>query len=255
MKKRNCLCALGFVLLVFALPSPGADVHSAFKAWTAWYGRETTVDIESWISADREYHKTSKEILIIRRDLGVRWRLNPADKTYVEYPLAPGAAPSGPEAAPGPRRPGGPEGAGQKEDLRFAGGFDEPVLEWTVRPLEGTESVKGFPCRLFSIRGDADFASTDVRVWVLPSGKADGLAAPAEILGVFRWDEQALEQVEEVLAGFPDGGLLKMTLTADPPIGDPRKGALDLEAWDKQDPPAGIYEIPSGYKKVERKKS
>ncbi len=251
LRARYPLAAL---VLFLAAPLVAGDVHSVFTSGTSWYGRETSATTENWVGPDKEYHKKTYEISIVRRDLGVRWSLNPADKTYVEYPLA-GKPPAKPGAKPA-RAAAAPESAAEKEkeDLRFVGllSTSEPDFEWSDRELGGTEAVAGIPCRLFLVRGDADFASIEIRLGIAPEA-AGTMPPPAEFQDVFRRDREALERVEKVMAGFPKGALLKMSLAADPPIGDIRKASLELEVFEEKAAPAGIYDLPAGYKKVERK--
>ncbi len=252
MSKRFA-SAWGLLLMLLPAPSFAADIHSVFTSWSSWYGRIRTDKAEMWIAADRECQIKSHETRIIRKDLGLMWRMPPNAKTYNEYPLKADGAPA--PAVEKPRReerqPAGKDG---KEDLRFVGHFGEPVFEWNTRLL-GDEVVQGQTCKVYSIRGEADFAEVDMKLWISPDGKSKGLAVPEEfIFGTMYREQSAVEAIAKIMAGYPNGGIVQLEKRSDPPIGPESKAKITLDTYEIKEPPAGIYEIPAGVQKEEGKK-
>jgi hypothetical protein len=242
---------LGCLALLIPATAFAADIHTVFKSWTSWFGRERTAQAESWIGADKEWYQTSAETRIVRKDLGLMWRMRRSgEKKYHEYPLGP--APAEPKPAPRPR--GMPDPAADPADLRFVGHFDPPVYDWDVRAL-ADETVRGETCKVVSIRGDADFSAIDIKLWIVPDGKDKRLAAPDELLAMSLGgrDPGAAEAVKKVLADHPKGGLVRMERTEDPQIGPQSRSRIELETYEVTKPPAGIYDLPDGYVKEEGK--
>ena len=227
MSKRFT-CAWGLLLMLLPVPSFAADIHSVFTSWSSWYGRERTSKAEFWIGADRECQIKPFETRIIRKDLGLMWRMRPNAKTYNEYPLKPDAA-SAP-AVDKPRREEKPQASGKdgKEDLRFVGEFEEPVFEWSTRTL-ADEVVQGQTCKVYAIRGEADFAEIDLKLWICPDGKSKGLAAPDDLVsGVMNREQEAVEAIAKIMAEYPNGGIIKLEKMSDPPIGPESKAKITL---------------------------
>ena len=163
--------------------------------------------------------------------------------------------PSGGSSAPAGNKQGNTEGqpageSGKPEDLRTTGFFDEePSFEWSTRPL-GDDAVLGQPCKVYFLRGDSDFASVSIKIWISPDGKTRGLAAPDIVLtSALNRDEAAVEAVVKALSEFPDGGIVKLERTSSPPIGGESKGRITLDVYETKEPPTGIYEIPAGVEK------
>ena len=182
------------------------------------------------------------------------WRMRRSGKTYHEYPLRPDGSLAPADKQPGPRLPGPPDPKDGPSDLRFVGHFEEPVYDWEVRAL-GDEAVGGEPCKVFALRGDADFAAIDIKIWISPDGKDRGLAVPDELLGpALGRSAVAAKAIMDLLADFPKGGLVRLEQTSNPSIGPEGRGRIELESYEKKDPPAGIYDIPEGYVKEEGKK-
>src|SRR5512137_1236305 len=70
-----------------AVPPPLA-VHVVIDTERAYMGAVQKAQIEYWLASDKTRVSQRGRVTISRRDLGVRWRLDPAKKTYVEEPLA-----------------------------------------------------------------------------------------------------------------------------------------------------------------------
>jgi len=247
--KKHFLCLAMIAGLTIIASELAADVHIVAKSSYKWFGREYPSRIEAWISADKDSIQKSYETVIVRRDLGLRWRLNPAKKIYVESLLSQGSS------APSPQmKSQKPETEKKSDDLRFIGHDYQPEYEWSVQELNESATLLGFSCKVFLIKGEADFSHVEIKLWVFPKGKSEGLSTVEEVFNASRWDNEGIEQILKIMAGYPDGGLIKLQQTGDPAIGTIRTLDAEVKTWEKKNPPPGIYEIPEGYKKEEGKK-
>ena len=188
----------------------------------------------------------------MRRDLGLVWQMQPDGKTFSEQPLSTetASAPALDEPQRGEKQVTKVDD--QPDDLRFAGLVDEePQFDWSIGPL-GNDVIQGQPCRVYSIKGDADFADVNVKIWVSPTGSRKGLAVPRTLLSsILRQDEGVVDAIDKILAEYPDGGLVSLEMSFDPPIGPARKAKMTLDVYEVKEPPARIYEIPDGIQKEE----
>ena len=128
-------------LLFSALPAvpPPVAVHVVIDTERSYMGAVQKTQIEYWLAPDKTWVGQRGRVTIARRDMGVRWRLDPVKRTYIEEPLA---APT-----PEPSPPG--------DDIHAARFDYEPEFEWSVTPGART-TVAGSECREFSADGQAD---------------------------------------------------------------------------------------------------
>ncbi len=255
MIKRTAT-VLGLALMLFVpARSYSSDTHSVFKMQSSFHGRESTKLVEIWTAADRQCISAPFGMTITRKDLGVVWALSNRAKVCREFPLKPQTAPAAPAAKTDKPAPAGPAaipgvGTDGKVDLRFIEGNDDLPLEWTTEELPG-ETVQGVPCRVFHIKGVSDFGYADAKLWIASEGRAAGLALDIDAFAQLaqRLDSSIIDKVEATLTGLPDGGIVKMDGKSEGWFGPQSPARLTFDINEKKDAPAGIYEIPEGYKK------
>lgn len=128
-------------------PPSATAVHVVIETERVYMGAVTKGQVEYWLAPDRTWVSRRGRITITRRDLGVRWRLDPSAKTYVEDKLRPpSSAPAAAAAAPG-------------TEIHSARFDYEPQFAWTVTPSNRV-TVASRTCREFSAEGHADYAET-----------------------------------------------------------------------------------------------
>ena len=253
---KHTATVLGLALmLIVPARSYSSDTHSVFKMQSSTRGRESTKLVEIWTAADRQYISAPFGMTITRKDLGVVWALSNRTHVCREFPLKPQAAPAAPAPKTDEPEPAGPAaipgvGADGKIDLRFIEGDDDPSLEWNTKELAG-ETVQGVPCRVFLVKGTSDFGYADAKLWIAPEGRAAGLALDIDAFAqlVQRLNPSLIDKVEAILTGLPDGGIVKMDSKSEGWFGPQSLAGLTFDINEKKDAPAGIYEIPEGYKK------
>lgn len=253
---KHTATVLGFALmLIVPARSYSSDTHSVFKMQSSFHGRESTKLVEIWTATDRQYISAPFGMTITRKDLGVVWTLSNRTHVCREFPLKPQAEPTAPTAKtaePAPAKPAAIPGVGAdgKIDLRFIEGNDDVPLEWSTKELVG-ETIQGVPCRVFLVKGISDFGYADAKLWIASEGRAAGLALGIDIFAqlVQRLNPSLLNKAEAILAGFPDGGIVKMDNKSEGWFGPKSLAGLTFDVNEKKDAPAGIYEIPDGYKK------
>jgi hypothetical protein len=67
-------------------PSP-AGLHVIIEREFIYLAATNTSRLEQWLAGDKTYEKRGDQVSIIRKDLGVRWILDVARKSYSERAL------------------------------------------------------------------------------------------------------------------------------------------------------------------------
>jgi len=238
MRTSRAVRAAAVVLAcLFAAAGLGAaDLHLAGTQSTSWVDspRARSSSQELWAGKDKEWSKTDGRIRITRRDLGVVWSIDTKAGTYAERALAKAGA--SPATAP-------------EEKLHNDGYEYEPVFDWTFKDMGLEEDVAGIRCRKFVLDGDADLSEKVIELWAA----ADlGPAVPGDdrtqALLTGRTEAGALVERWKELKGL---FILREKVTEDPPIGGTYVRETVLTKLESAEPPAGIYDLPSGLKKIE----
>ena len=199
--------------------------HWEFRAMI----RKTQQDC--WLADGRSHCVQDGRVRLVRKDLGVVWRLNSKDKTYIEEKIEP------PKAEPAKR----------EVDFHTLGFDYEPSYDWQLKETGEPKQILGFPCRGFQADGDADFAEMTVKFWVCTepalaiSGAENDLvlgeAGPANAI------------LKEALSKHPGSFILLIDSVLEPPIGDTNHRIISVLKLENAEAPAGIYEVPEGFKK------
>lgn len=230
----DLLAAATLALLAGAGPAL-ADLHVSGGQTRSYEGRAMGRNIaeEVWACADREWRRTDGRVRITRRDLGVAWTIDTKAGTYTETPL--GKA-SGPQAPPA------------EEKLHDEGYEYEPEFDWKLEE-KGFEDVAGVRCRKVVLDGDADLSEKVIELWV-----ADdiGPAVPRDdrTLGLFLEKSEAAGLLDR-WAPLKGRFVLREKVTEDRPIGGPVVTDWTVTRIESAAPPDGIYDLPSGLKKIE----
>jgi hypothetical protein len=213
-------------------PPPGA-VHVVIDTERAYMGSVQKAQTEYWVAADRTWVSQRGRVTIIRRDLGVRWRLDPAKKTYVEEKLTPSA----PEAPP----PG--------DDIHSARFDYEPRFEWTVTP-GARVTVAGRKCREFSAAGQADFAETSLRFSIGPRVSLKTERDVNQILAGLAQYESATRFLQDAARTRGNGCLMSFEEAIEPAIAPTIIQRARISTLEIVPPPAALFDPPGGYSKA-----
>ena len=222
---------------LFAAAGLGAaDLHLAGTQSMAWADspRARSSSQELWAGTDKEWSKTDGRIRITRRDLGVIWSIDAKAGTYIETALA---------------KPGASKAPAPAEKLHNEGYEYEPVFDWTFKDTGLEEAVAGVCCRKFVLDGVADLSEKAIELWTA-TDLGPAIPRDERTLGLFssRSDAGApIERWKELKGRF----ILRTRVTEDHPIGGTLVRETVLVKCESAAPPAGIYDLPAGLKKIE----
>ncbi len=237
MRRAGRLAGGALLLLAAVLLAAGtgrADDHVASELRRSYMGRTYPVQpSEVWLGADRTYVKDGPVVIITRADLGKRWVVLPGRKKYLEETLP---LPAERQARPAPVR------------LQEYGFDYEPRYEWAVRETAGTVSVGGLPCRKFIARGDAEYAEEVRELWVAENPPVDIKAYFERVVkpGL----DPAWLKIYESHGPLRRGLVMKSVTTTEPAIAATTVVEIQVTKVESVPPPAGIYDLPAGLRKV-----
>jgi hypothetical protein len=217
---------------VSAVPPPVAT-HVVIDTERSYMGAVQKTQIEYWLAPDKTWVSQRGRVTISRRDLGVRWRLDPGKKTYLEEPLV---AP-----APEPSPPG--------DDIHTARFDYEPDFEWSVTSA-GRTSVAGRDCREYSADGQADYSHTTIRFAIGPrvSLKTDP-DVNRLLAGLARY-ESVSRFLRDAALTRGNGCLMSYEETLEPAIAPTIVQRAKVSTLETVPPPAGIFDVPEGFAKA-----
>jgi hypothetical protein len=228
----GALLVSGSVLLA-AVPG-WADDHVVSELRRSYMGRTFPVQpSEVWLGADRTYVRDGAVVIITRSDLAKRWIILPGRKKYLE------------EAWPVPVEKKGPQAPVRLQEY----GFDyEPGYEWTVRETQETATFGGLPCRKYVVRGDAEYAEEVREMWVAESPPIDAKAYFERVVkpGL----DPAWLKIYQNHTLLRRGLVMRSVTTAEPAIASTTVVEVLVTKLEDAPPPAGIYDLPGGLRKV-----
>jgi hypothetical protein len=213
-----------------------ADTHAVVESSRVYMEQETKVTFEYWIASDRNSRRTPARATITRDDLGVVWNIDLNGKTYTESRIGKS------EGVPAPRKP----------DMRKLWlEFYEPDFDWTAKDAGQTETIGGFPCRMFEASGEADFAEINARYWIcLAPDTPGGKALHDYSMSQYRGDGRMAALVR-LLEDHPAGLCVFREETVEPSIAPTTRVRTGLTRLEEAAAPPGTYDIPDGFKKLE----
>ena len=246
--------ALACVHLTVVSPHSFADMHLARKSQLLYdkgfVGFSVTDEV--WASENLEYRNFDHHLYIIRRDLKKLWNIDLAAKTYIESAFDPEK----------PRRVGGPEQPQEsektrgeeelqvpEEPLHNEGYVYEPEYDWSIKETTEKKLICGAECRKFVIEGDADYSEETIELWVADDVPIDKQLY-AQVLDLFLSSQadSVVQRFEELRGCF----VLHEKIVTDDPIAPVHTWESEVTTAKDEDPPAGIYELPPGLRKVEK---
>jgi hypothetical protein len=226
-----------FVLLVLlsaALPAPPLQAtHVVIDTERAYMGAVTRGQVEYWLAPDKTWVSRRGRITITRRDLGVRWRLDPATKTYVEDKLTPPSPATAPAPAPG-------------TEIHSARFDYEPEFDWTVAP-GGRVTVAGRNCREFSAEGHADYAETRLRFAVGARVSVKTEPDVNQLLAAQSSYESVQRFLQEASRTRGNGCLMSYEESYEAAIAPTMATRVRISTLEIVQAPAKIFEVPDGF--------
>jgi len=225
----------GLAVLAGAAAGPArADDHVVGELRRSYMGRTYPAQpSEAWLGADRTYIRDGGVIIITRLDLGKRWIVFTGRKKYLEESL------SLPLENKGPAPP---------ERLQEYGFDYEPRYEWTVHETAESATLGGLACRKYVVRGDAEYAEEVREMWVAESPPVDAKAYFERVVkpGL----DPAWVRIYEHHGALRRGLVMKSVATTEPAIAPTTVVEVLVTKLETSAPPAGIYDLPSGLRKV-----
>ena len=225
---------LASVCVLLAAVSGRADDHVVSELRRSYMGRTYPAQpSEVWLGADRTYVRDGAVVIITRTDLGKRWTVLPGRKKYLEEPL------------PVPVKDKGPAAPVRLQEY----GFDyEPRYEWTVRETADSATLGGLACRKYVVRGDAEYAEEVREMWVTESPPIDAKAYFERVVkpGL----DPAWAKIYEHHGALRRGLVMKSVTATEPAIAPTTVVEVLVTKLETSAPPAGIYDLPSGLRKV-----
>ncbi len=224
--------------LVWSLPWTAllnADVHVKTETTRLYMDFEVTYPNEVWLTEGKSYRKVRNSVFITHEDLGIRWYIDLGKKTYSEMKL------EGDRAI-----------EEQEEDIHTAGLFYNPKYDWEVIDTGEEKEFNGFRSRCFLANGDADFAEIASTYWI---------CVVEDVPGGREFRDYMLEQVKndpqrpklhDLMLKYEAGFPVYREDTIENAIAPTMFYIIKLLKLEVAEAPPGIYDIPDGFKKLER---
>ncbi|MDH4197852.1 MAG: hypothetical protein OEW05_10620 [Candidatus Aminicenantes bacterium] len=222
--------AAGAAAPAFAAP----DDHIVSQQSRTYMGNTTPpMTQEMWVGDQAVWMFSGRVTALLRFDLGKRFYLNAAQKRYYEEPLTDSVTPA-------PTAP---------ERIQEVGWNYVPEYDWTLRDTGEEKVIDGRTCRRLILDGDADYAEEVREVWVsrdvpIDLGRYYRLLTERELRG-------QLLAIYETTPLLREGFILESRTTTENPIAPTIVWTSKVMKLEKADPPVGIYELPSDFKKVD----
>jgi hypothetical protein len=213
--------------------SGAPDDHIVSEQTRTYMGNTTPPAAnEVWISDQAVWISSGRVTALLRFDLDKRFYLNPAQKRYYEEPL------EGKDAA----------ASSTPERIQEAGWNYVPDYDWVLHDTGDEKAIEGRACRRLTLEGDADYAEEVREYWVSRDVPIDldryyRLLTKRELRG-------GLLAIYEKTPLLRQGFILESRTTTENPIAPTMIWMNKVMKLERADPPAGIYEVPPGFKKV-----
>lgn len=212
-----------------------ADVHVKTETSRLYMDFENKYPNELWLAEGKSYRKVMNRVFITRKDLGVRWLIDLGRKTYMEIKLEEEKEPEKVE-----------------EDIHTVGLFYNPDYDWEIIDTGEEKEIVGFRCRCFLAEGDADFSEIISKYWICVDEKVPGGREFRDfMLEQVKNDPQRpklYDLMQKYAAGFP----AYREDTIENAIAPTMFYKIKLLKLEEMEAPPGIYDLPDGFKKLER---
>lgn len=231
--KRLCMLLLAASWGLIPAGSLTADVTAKVETSRLYMDFERKDVDELWLTDGKSYRKFGNRIVITREDLGVRWYLEPARKTYREIKLEESAGASGETP----------------EDIHTVGMSYSPEYDWEVNDTGEEKVINGYRCRRFYAVGDADYADIEAMYWICLDKNVGGEAEyGAYMRDQFKGDPQR-PRLYDILTEHEGSFPVYREETIENAIAPTMVYKIRLLDLQEAEAPAGIYDLPEGYKK------
>jgi hypothetical protein len=235
MKAKNVIGSLMFMGAIAGTLSLMADDH-IIREQTRTYAGNTSSPRRSeiWVGESKVYISSGNTVTIMRYDLKKYWTILPAQKRYFEEPLGAGSQPAAKELKP--------------ERIQTVGFGYQPEYDWIIRDPRRSEIVDGKHCRLVILEGVADYARELREIWVTRDTDVDGKRYFQQVLkpGL----DPKLAAVYEKSPVLRNGSVVRSRTVTEPAIAPPGILESRIVNMEAAPPPAGIYDIPAGFRKA-----
>jgi hypothetical protein len=233
---RKTLSAL-LIAGVFLIPNlVGGDIHVKSETSRFYMDFERKDVNELWLTEGKSCRKVSNRLYITREDLGVRWLVDPAKKSYLEVKL---------DAAQQPR-------AGAGEDIHTVGMYYNPEYDWELKDTAEEKEIEGYRCRRYEAVGEADFAGIVSSYWICEDESAPGGRLYGEYMMEQVKNDPQRPKLSTLLKEHKGAFPVYREETIENAIAPTMVYKIKLLVLEEAEAPAGIYEIPDGYTKIER---
>ena len=218
------LLFLSAVMLIYA------DVHVKLEKRRLYLDFERVQVSEFWFTEGKSYSREGRRLIIVRKDLGVRWVVDLIRKFYVEVPLDEDRIPAEIE----------------EQSLQTAGFYYDPRFEWEVRDTGESEDKYGYACRIHETRGEADYAFVESRYWICQEGEFREGAEFREFMIDRLLEEYESESLRAILIEQPSGFPVYWEESHNGAIAPVIFNRTSLVHMETEHAPTGIYELPEG---------
>jgi hypothetical protein len=220
-----------------AAAAPPPDTHAVVESTRLYMDQETKVVFEYWIAADRSSRTAARRTTITRNDLGLVWNLDLDAGTYTEVTIA---------------KPGkeGPPARAAADMRKLWLDYYEPEYAWTIEETGESRSFNQFACREYRARGEADFAEMAAAYWICRSPGDPAVRAFHDYSLTQYRDGNRMAALLKLLEGMPDGICVYRQESVENSIAPTVRAHTELMKLEQAEAPAGTYEIPAGFRKL-----
>jgi hypothetical protein len=225
---KQLVVSFTMLLLLSTAGQCRADIMCVTESSRSFMGSTDRNRTECHVSGRRAYVRDNRGTSIQRYDLGLSWRLYETKAEYAERALKPAA---------------------ESSDIHTLGFEYHPSYEWEIQDTGLEKEVNGFPCRLLTADGDADFARVTWKVWLSRKGDREAIREYRAFL-VEQWSGvPEKEALLLILSRHSDSFPAAWDMTAELPIPSTIHEEQAVTALEKKPASPGLFEIPGHYRR------
>jgi hypothetical protein len=225
----------GILAMLWPPQEQRTAIHFVVERQFIYMASTQTTTAEFWITDDETYQKRGAQVIISRKDRGVRWVIDTRKGTYSETLLT---SPARNET--------------RVEDIHTAGFSYEPEFAWTVAESTEASTINGRACRLTVATGTDDFAEMTLKLWLCHldrpalERKVNGSVLDSARFGY----RNPTTFATELLTKRPDGLLMSLEATVEPSISPTMVYRVVIRTIESATPPAGIFDLPASIQRI-----
>ncbi len=234
--KKELITAISFLSLIPA-GILASETHAIFESSRTYMDHTVSYTDEYWLAEGKMYWKRNNRVFIEREDLGLMWSIDLRARTYTERKIEKDR--QVPEE--------------QEQDIHSLGYSYDPDYDWEVIDNKEEKGINGFPCKGFVIDGDADFTEIKIQLWICTDAQIPGSAELHRLLVNSYKNDSQRKPIADILEKYPKSFPVFQEETIENPIAPTMTYRINLQLLEKIEPPAGIFELPEGFEKQERR--